>query len=58
MATVVSMTIMGALISAVHASGSMFVMCDGSVQMFSYNIDPQIFWKLSNRRDGLDVQLP
>ena len=33
-------------------------MCDGSVQMFSYNIDPQIFWKLSNRRDGLDVQLP
>jgi prepilin-type processing-associated H-X9-DG protein len=41
-----------------HSSGTMFVMCDGSVQMLSYNIDPQIFWKLSNRRDGLNVELP
>jgi prepilin-type processing-associated H-X9-DG protein len=41
-----------------HSGGCMFVLCDGSVQMLGYSIDPKIFWQLCNRRDGLDVQVP
>ena len=41
-----------------HSSGSMFVMCDGSVQMIAYTIDPQVHWRLANRRDGQSVEIP
>jgi prepilin-type N-terminal cleavage/methylation domain-containing protein len=41
-----------------HTTGSMFVMCDGSVQVIAYTIDPGIHWKLSNRRDGYTVTIP
>lgn len=41
-----------------HPKGSMFVMCDGSVQMIAYTIDPGVHWKLANRRDGLNTVLP
>jgi prepilin-type N-terminal cleavage/methylation domain-containing protein/prepilin-type processing-associated H-X9-DG protein len=41
-----------------HPGGCMFVMCDGSVQMIAYTIDPGVHWKLANRRDGRNVSLP
>jgi prepilin-type N-terminal cleavage/methylation domain-containing protein/prepilin-type processing-associated H-X9-DG protein len=43
---------------AAHQAGCNFVMCDGSVQTIGYTIDPQVHWKLSNRRDGLTVVVP
>ena len=41
-----------------HTTGSMFVMCDGSVQIIPYTVDAGVHWRLSNRRDGLTVRLP
>jgi prepilin-type N-terminal cleavage/methylation domain-containing protein len=41
-----------------HSSGCFFVMCDASVQIVSYTVDARIHYKLSNRRDGMNVQLP
>jgi prepilin-type N-terminal cleavage/methylation domain-containing protein len=41
-----------------HASGCQFVMCDGSVQIIAYTIDPIVHWKLGNRQDGMQVSLP
>ncbi len=38
-----------------HANGFNAAMCDGSVETLSYNIDPTIFWRLGNRRDGLAI---
>ncbi len=40
-----------------HQQGAFFVMCDGSVQTISYNIDPRTHYSLSNRRDGHTVQV-
>ncbi|HZZ26553.1 MAG TPA: DUF1559 domain-containing protein [Pirellulales bacterium] len=41
-----------------HANGCMFVMCDGSVQIIGYNIDPAVHWKLAARNDGNQVDVP
>ena len=41
-----------------HPSGCFFVMCDGSVQSITYEVDPTVHWRLANRRDGIDVQIP
>ena len=41
-----------------HAQGAYFVMCDGSVQAISYTIDQRVHWKLCNRTDGMDVDIP
>ena len=41
-----------------HPSGCFFVMCDGSVQSIAYTIDPAVHWKLANRMDGYQVNLP
>ena len=41
-----------------HANGCFFVMCDGSVQIISYSVDTRIHYRLSNRRDGQNVQIP
>jgi prepilin-type N-terminal cleavage/methylation domain-containing protein len=43
---------------SLHASGCYFVMCDGSVHPISYTVDARIHYKLANRRDGMNVQLP
>ncbi len=43
---------------AAHATGCQMVMCDGSVQSVSYNVDPATHWKLSNRKDGMYVTIP
>ena len=44
--------------AAAHPSGCFFVMCDGSVQSIGYQIDPATHWRLSNRHDGIEVQIP
>ena len=41
-----------------HSSGCQFVMCDGSVQSISFTVDLQTHWKLANRRDGFQVNIP
>ena len=41
-----------------HPSGCFFVMCDGSVQSISYTVSPAVHWKLANRKDGYEVDLP
>jgi len=41
-----------------HPSGCFFVMCDGSVQSVAYTLDPVVHWKLANRKDGSQVNLP
>jgi prepilin-type N-terminal cleavage/methylation domain-containing protein len=41
-----------------HPSGCFFVMCDGSVQTVSFTVSPAIHWKLSNRKDGFEVEVP
>lgn len=41
-----------------HPSGCFFVMCDGSVQSVAYTIDPAVHWKLANRKDGAQANLP
>jgi prepilin-type N-terminal cleavage/methylation domain-containing protein len=41
-----------------HPSGCFFVMCDGSVQIVAYTVDPGVHWKLANRKDGSEVNLP
>ncbi|HEY2881649.1 MAG TPA: DUF1559 domain-containing protein, partial [Pirellulales bacterium] len=41
-----------------HSSGCFFAMCDGSVQTINYTVDPKVHWKLANRKDGSQVNLP
>jgi prepilin-type N-terminal cleavage/methylation domain-containing protein len=43
---------------SMHPGGCYFVMCDGSVLMISYAIDAQVHYRLANRHDGLNVQIP
>ncbi len=38
-----------------HANGLYRAFCDGSVQMISYMIDPEIHRRLGNRQDGLVI---
>lgn len=40
-----------------HAGAWATVRCDGSVQMISYDIDPQIPSRLANRRDGQVIDM-
>jgi hypothetical protein len=40
-----------------HPAGWMAVMCDGSVQFLSYDIDPLVHQRLGNRLDGDPVDL-
>lgn len=42
---------------SLHPNGAFFTMGDGSVQTVGYSIDARIFYRLSNRRDGQNVQL-
>ena len=39
-----------------HTSGANFVFCDGSVQNFSYSIEPETFRLLGNRQDGKVIE--
>jgi len=41
-----------------HAQGANFLMCDGSVQFISQNIDHQLYQWLGCRNDGFPAQLP
>ena len=41
-----------------HSNGCNFVMCDGSVQTIPFTVDAQVHWKLANRQDGYQVNLP
>jgi prepilin-type N-terminal cleavage/methylation domain-containing protein len=41
-----------------HSSGCFFVMCDASVQTVAYTVDPVVHWRLANRKDGSEVDLP
>lgn len=36
-----------------HAPGCHFALCDGSVRLISYQIDPEVHRRFGNRRDGL-----
>jgi hypothetical protein len=40
---------------AAHLNGFMMALCDGSVHLFSYSMDPEIHRRLSNREDGLTI---
>jgi prepilin-type N-terminal cleavage/methylation domain-containing protein len=38
-----------------HQGGAYFALCDGSVRMINYNVDPITYERLGNRKDGLTV---
>jgi prepilin-type processing-associated H-X9-DG protein len=40
-----------------HAGGCNMALCDGSVRVISYAIDPEIHARLANRDDGKPVNL-
>ena len=42
----------------VTSTGGTLAMCDGSVQVISYEVDARIHFMLSNRRDGMHVEIP
>jgi hypothetical protein len=35
-----------------HSAGAMFVNCDGSVGIVDFEVDPKLFERLGDRRDG------
>lgn len=41
-----------------HTGGTNFVMADGSVKLIAYNVDAEVFRRLSLTNDGEPVQLP
>jgi prepilin-type N-terminal cleavage/methylation domain-containing protein/prepilin-type processing-associated H-X9-DG protein len=53
-----STMILSGSFGSAHSGGGNFVLCDGSVQMISYSVDPQLFRYLGNRMDGKTVELP
>jgi prepilin-type N-terminal cleavage/methylation domain-containing protein len=40
---------------SVHPGGCFFVLCDGSVRMVNYSINPEIYACLGNRKDGVPI---
>jgi type II secretory pathway pseudopilin PulG len=38
-----------------HPTGCQFVLCDGSVRLIRYDIDPQVHRRLGNRQDGQTI---
>ena len=38
-----------------HSTGLNMAMCDGSVSMASYAIEPEVFRRLGNRQDGYAI---
>jgi len=41
-----------------HSAGAQFVMVDGSVHLFSNNIDIRLFYQLAGRSDGSTITVP
>jgi prepilin-type N-terminal cleavage/methylation domain-containing protein/prepilin-type processing-associated H-X9-DG protein len=41
-----------------HPGGTNFAMADGAVRMFAYNVDDEVFRRVSLSRSGLPVELP
>ena len=40
------------LFGSAHQGGCLFSLCDGSVNMVAYDVDPEIFRQMGDRRDG------
>ena len=40
---------------SVHSVGCHFVFCDGSVRVIDFHVDPTVYSRLGNRRDGKAV---
>ena len=47
----------GRIFGSAHSGGCVFVLCDGSVRQFPYDIDPLMFAYLGNRKDAATVDL-
>lgn len=43
------------LFGSPHAGGCLFSMCDGSVDMVEFDIDPQVFRQMGHRSDGGEI---
>ena len=47
-----------AYFGSAHPTGCFFVMCDSSVHLIPYTVDPLIHYMLANRQDGSQVSVP
>jgi len=45
------------MFGSAHPAGCNFALCDGSVRSIPYAIDPEIHRRLSNRKDGLPIDV-